>query len=329
MTVRVGICGAGRVSRLHADGFVAAGARVAAFADPVVVVAEAIAETYGACAYPDLDTMIVGGRLDVVCIATPHDLHVAQARAAIEAGLDVFMDKPLALEPVEGRALVDLAQERGRRLGINHNLLFHPAVTEARLLLRDGAIGRPISATAWSAGWLDLAPHDFRLSRERTGGGAWTDAGPHLVYTLIDLLGPCTRLAAFPATGPSRLGGEDTIAAAMAFESGAVASLRISYAFRAPGSDLAWPNGWQQGIEINGTEGALRLVVSPIGSLESFRVGEIGWTTVAAGLCFAESFNGAIADFLAARAAGLDGAGSPEEALYLLTLMRDGFVADR
>ena len=285
-----------------------------------------MARAYGARAFPDLEAMIAADGIDVVCIATPHDLHVAQGTAAIEAGLDVFMDKPLALDPAEGRALVDLARRRGRRLGVNHNLLFHPAVAGARRLLREGAIGRPVSAAAWSAGWLDLAPNDFRLSRERTGGGAWTDAGPHLVYTLTDLLGPCTRLAAFPATGPSRLGGEDSVAAAMAFKGGAVASLRISYAFRAPGSDLAWPDGWRQGIEINGTEGALRAVVSPMGSVESFRAGQAGWTTAAAGLRFADSFDGAIADFLAARTAGRDGAGSGEEALRLLALMRNGLA---
>jgi predicted dehydrogenase len=329
VAVRVGICGAGRVSRLHADGFVAAGAKVVAFADPVASSAEAMAAAYGARAFGDLGAMVTGGELDVACIATPHHLHVEQARSAIEAGLDVFMDKPLALDPEEGRELVALARARGRRLGVNHNLLFHPAVIGARRLLADGAIGRPISAAAWSAGWLDLAPHDFRLSREQTGGGAWTDAGPHLVYTLIDLLGPCTRVAAFPGSGPSRLGGEDSVAAIMAFESGAVASLRISYAFRSPGSDLPWPDGWRQGIEINGAKGAIRIVVSPEGSLERFEAGDERWTRVATGLRFADSFDGVIADFVRARADGRDGAGSPDEALGLLLLMRYAFAHSR
>jgi myo-inositol 2-dehydrogenase/D-chiro-inositol 1-dehydrogenase len=139
VSVRVGICGAGRVSRLHADGFVAAGATVARHRRPGGVGGRGS----GAGVFASLNTMIAAGGIDVICIATPHDLHIPQARAAVEAGLDVIMDKPLALDPEEGRALVDLAGKKGRRLGVNHNLLFHPAAVGARKLFREGALGRP------------------------------------------------------------------------------------------------------------------------------------------------------------------------------------------
>jgi predicted dehydrogenase len=142
---------------------------------------------------------------------------------------------------------------------------------------------------------------DFRRDRARTGGGAWFDAGPHLVYVLADLLGPFASLIALPATMPSRMGGEDTVVAMGRFEGGQVASLRVSYAYVAPASDLPWPGGWRQGMEINGTDGALRFEVSPVGRIELCARGETTWTVVADNLAFSDSFDGAIADFLAAR----------------------------
>ena len=322
MTIRVGICGAGRVSGLHANGFLRAGAIVVAFADPVAEAAAQMADRYGAKAFPTLGEMLAQARPDVVCIATPHDLHVPQATEALMAGADVFMDKPIGLDPASGQGLVDLARQLGRHLGVNHNLLFHPAVMLARELLRAGRIGAVISAAGWSNGWLNLAPHDFRKSRARTGGGAWADAGPHLVYTLADLLGPIDRLTALPARGASRLGGEDSLVAIMALASGAVASLRISYAYTAPGSDLPWPDGWRQGFEINGTEGSLRIVVSPVGRVDLFRHSDADWVTVADGLAFADSFNGAIAAFLASRVPGGPPDTTAADAVRLLAQMQ-------
>lgn len=322
MTTRVGICGAGRVSGLHAEGFIRAGAQVVAFADPVREAATQMADRYGAEAFDTLTEMLMQVKPDVVCIATPHDLHVSQATEALEAGADVFMDKPIGLDPASGQGLVDLAKRLERHLGVNHNLLFHPAVTVARDLLREGRIGRPISAAGWSNGWLNLSPHDFRRSRERTGGGAWADAGPHLVYTLADLLGPIEFLSAIPARGPSRLGGEDSLVAVMALASGAVASLRISYAYSAPRSDRAWPDGWRQGFEINGSEGSLRVIVSPVGRVDLFRHSDADWVTVADDLSFAESFSGAIAAFLAARKSGATPDTSAADAVQLLTQMQ-------
>ena len=326
MTIRVGICGAGRVSGLHADGFVQAGTKVVAFADPVHGAAVQMADRYGARPFGTLTDMLGQAQPEVICIATPHDLHVVQATEALMAGADVFMDKPIGLDPLSGQGLVELAGQLGRHLGVNLNLLFHPAITVARDLLGTGRIGKAISAAGWSKGWLNLAPNDFRKSRARTGGGAWADAGPHLVYTLADLLGPIQHLSAVPARGPSRLGGEDSLVAVMALKSGAVASLRISYAYQAPHADLPWPEGWQQGFEINGSEGSLRVSVSPVGRVELFRQPDADWVTVADGLSFADSFNGAIAAFLAARQPGGPPDPSAADAVRLLALMQSAMT---
>ncbi len=113
MTVRVGICGAGRVSGLHADAFVKAGADVVAFADPMTDSAWRMATRYDAQVFATLTDMLATIRPDVICIATPHDLHAPQATEALQVGADVFMDKPISLDPASGQALIDLAGRLG------------------------------------------------------------------------------------------------------------------------------------------------------------------------------------------------------------------------
>lgn len=298
--VKVGILGAGRISAYHAAGFLRAGAQIVGFADPRPDAAALSAKRFGGEPVAD-ERALIALRPDVIAIATPHDLHVAQAAMALRHGIDVFLDKPLALSATEGQQLVQLAQSLGRNLGVNHNLLFHPAVVAARPYL--GGLGQLVSAAAWSEGWLDITPWDFRLDRARTGGGAWFDAGPHLLYTLENLVGPFEHLVGLPATGRSRLGGEDTIALCGRFANGAVATMRISYAHVAPQSRRPWPAGWQQGFELHGVEGALRVLVTPTGRVETLREKDDDWTVRATDLPFDASFDGSIASFLAARTA--------------------------
>jgi UDP-N-acetylglucosamine 3-dehydrogenase len=259
---RVGFCGAGRVARLHAEGFRKAGATVAAFADPREASAQEIASEYGAAAYAAPEEMIAAGGLDVLCIATPHDLHVPQALLGLEAGPRRVHGQASGPHTSGG------CRARGEALGVraaagvNHNLLFHPAVQRARQLIHEGTIGTPISAQGGRWVGSDMPPGTSAGSGTHGREAAWFDAGPHLVYVLADLLGPFADLRALPATTPSRMGGEDTVVAVGRFAGGQVASLRVSYAYVAPASDLPWPGGWRQGMEINGTEGALRFEVS-------------------------------------------------------------------
>jgi UDP-N-acetylglucosamine 3-dehydrogenase len=300
MAVTVGILGAGRIAGFHAEGIRRAGAEIIGVADVRPDAAAELAERFGGIAVAGEDELI-RLRPDVIVIATPHDLHVPQAMRALRAGIDVYLDKPLALTSGQGLELVQVAAHLGRNLGVNHNLLFHPAVIEGRRLV--SGIGRLVSASAWSEGWLDITPWDFRRDRFRTGGGAWFDAGPHLLYTLDALAGPFADLCGLAASGPSRLGGEDTVGAVGRFANGAIATLRVSYAHSGPGSRLAWPAGWQQGFELHGTQGALRILVTPTGQVESMEAEDRAWSVRATDLPFAASFWRAIGDFLDSRTA--------------------------
>ena len=77
-----------------------------------------------------------------IVIATPAVQHYALARQALEAGKDVFVEKPLALHVEEAEALTRLAESRGRILMVGHLLHYHPAIRRLKELVRGGALGK-------------------------------------------------------------------------------------------------------------------------------------------------------------------------------------------
>src|SRR5690606_13121734 len=80
--------------------------------------------------------------IDGVSLASPASLHFEQAKAALEAGKHVFVEKPLALDLDQAEALVRTAEERGLCLMVGHLLQYHPAYEKLRALVREGALGR-------------------------------------------------------------------------------------------------------------------------------------------------------------------------------------------
>jgi UDP-2-acetamido-3-amino-2,3-dideoxy-glucuronate N-acetyltransferase len=80
--------------------------------------------------------------IDAVAIATPAALHYSLAKAALHAGKDVFVEKPLALTAVEGEELTALSQRLGRVLMVGHLLEYHPAVLALKRLIDAGTLGK-------------------------------------------------------------------------------------------------------------------------------------------------------------------------------------------
>lgn len=317
----MGFIGAGRVAAQHADALADLGTiQPVGVADPRLSAATALAGRLGVPAHDDYHALLVDSTVDAVDIAVPHDLHFPIARDALEAGKHVIMDKPLAVSVADGEHLVRLARDRGRTLSIIHNLLFHPAIQRCGELVRAGRIGQIRTATAWSRGWLDLAPDDFRRSKTRTGGGAWFDNGPHLLYVLKSLLGPVDRCVVFTNRGASRLEAEDSACGVAAFASGATATLRISYAEAVDRPGSAWPEGWSEGVEVAGTDGWIRADVAPAGRLAA-RYGATGRESTQRFVePFSVTFAGALSDFEEAIRANRPLLVEPEAGLDLLQL---------
>src|SRR3989454_777233 len=77
-----------------------------------------------------------------VALATPAATHYERAKGALEAGKDVFVEKPLAIDVKQGEDLVELAASKRRILMVGHILRYHPAVVKLQELIQEGALGQ-------------------------------------------------------------------------------------------------------------------------------------------------------------------------------------------
>jgi len=321
--MNVALVGAGRVAALHGDGLHRTGAaRVVAVADPRADAAAELAGRWGAKALPDLDAVLALADVQAVALAVPHDLHAPMAIAVLKAGRHLFMDKPLATTVEDGEAVARLAAMTRTRLMVCHNLLFHPAMQLAGERIAQEPLGRIATVAAWSHGWLDLTPWDFRMSRQATGGGAWIDGAGHLLYAIERLAGPVAAVRALGATGESRIGGEDSAAAAIRLRSGATGTVQVSYADRLAGGDAPWPAGWRMGLRVSGTAGTLELDLLPEARVAISRDGAAAQVQ-RVDVPFEASFHGAIAEFVRAVGERREPSVTATDALHILRLLHE------
>lgn len=107
--------------------------------DPRAAEAGSVSLAVRAASFEDV---LADGAIDGVSLASPAALHFGQARAALDAGKHVLVEKPLALDVGDAEALVALAASRGRLLMVGHLLQYHPVYLELRELVTAGELGR-------------------------------------------------------------------------------------------------------------------------------------------------------------------------------------------
>lgn len=150
---------------------------------------------------PDLTQMLTqyGEDIDVVFIITPHKFHHDQAKACLEANIDVLLEKPMVMNVAEAESLIETRNRTGRHLVVAFQGSLSPEVRTADKLIRSGVIGeiRTINAQVWQK-WL--GPHDgtWRQNPALSGGGFMFDTGAHMLNTVSDLAGePFVEVAAW------------------------------------------------------------------------------------------------------------------------------------
>lgn len=185
-----------------------------------------------------------------VVVATPHTTHLALASAALDAGADVLIEKPLAVSLVGVPGLLARAQREGRRVHVVCNMRFHPAVVALRAALP--RVGRPLFARAHYGNYLpDMRPGaDYRTlycARAEAGGGVILDAIHEIDY-LRWLFGPVDSVVAEAARlGTLEIDVEDYAALTLTHRAGVRSEIHLDYLQRSK----------RRGCEIAGTEGTL------------------------------------------------------------------------
>lgn len=156
-----------------------------------------IRDTYGVPAHPSLESALEAGRFDALVICTPAHLHLPLALAALERGLHLLIEKPLAVETDLVPAVRDALERSGSFLGVAYVYHHMPWVKEAGRFVREGGIGRLLQIAAVAGQHFPTfrpAYREIYYARHEHGGGAIQDALTHLVNAVERIAGPCTRV---------------------------------------------------------------------------------------------------------------------------------------
>jgi len=142
--ITTAVVGAGYIAQYHVDAARSVpGVTVRAVCDLKRRRAEQFAEAAGvAAAYSDLGKLLEAEDIDVLHVLTPPHLHLGPAEQALRAGVDVFVEKPMAHSVEACRQLRRLAEANGRTFGISHNFLYYEAYERLVSDLRRGRLGR-------------------------------------------------------------------------------------------------------------------------------------------------------------------------------------------
>jgi len=178
---RLGFLGVGWIGRNRMEALAREGlARVTAVADPQAEALAAAAEVAPSAVQAETLEELLEHELDGIVIATPSALHAEQATAALERGLAVFCQKPLARDAEETRRVLDAARSADRLLAIDLSYRHVQALRAARDQVANGAIGELHT--------IDLVFHNaygpdkpWFTDPELAGGGCLIDLGTHLV----------------------------------------------------------------------------------------------------------------------------------------------------
>jgi len=190
----VAVVGCGYWGKNVVRSFAQLGA-LSAVIDPNPAAAESEAAAHGAAAR-SWDEVLADPAITAVSLATPAELHFDQAMAALKAGKDVLVEKPIALTAADGEALKAAAEASGRVLMVGHLLQYHPAFEALLALVEAGRLGalRYAHSNRLSMGKFRLeenvlwsfAPHDVSMLlalfgaapvEVRATGGAFATAG--------------------------------------------------------------------------------------------------------------------------------------------------------
>lgn len=137
---------------------------------------------------PSLEAVLADPEVDLVVLATPNALHAPQARAALEAGKAVVIDKPFALSLAEAREVAGLARDRGLFLSVFHNRRWDADFLGLQREIASGALG-PIRTFESHFDRFRPEVRDRWRERDEPGGGLWNDLGPHLIDQALVLFG--------------------------------------------------------------------------------------------------------------------------------------------
>lgn len=167
----------------------------------------------------DFQQVLGDPEIEAVVIATPAPTHFSLARQALEAGKDVYVEKPFTLDTADAETLISLAQDRQRILMVGHLLEYHPVVTRLKEMIDQDELGNV----------MYIYSQRLNLGTVREDENALWNFAPHDISTILFLLGK--EPVKLSAQGQCYLqeGIEDVVFLTMYFADDTMAHIHVSW----------------------------------------------------------------------------------------------------
>jgi predicted dehydrogenase len=231
--VRYALIGYGKVAQIHAKAIgEAKGSTLVAVWGRDAAKAAAFASQWKILPFTDLSKMVREAQVDAVIITTPHPLHKEHTIAALEAGVHVLVEKPMALTVADCTEMIECAQRVGKKLSVISQRRWIPASQRIKDAIEAGKLGKPMIAQVTMLGWRDeeyYTSDPWRGSWELEGGGVLINQAPHQFDLLHWYLGPVKEVyGQWENVNHPYIEVDDTAVVTVRFASGAIASILVS-----------------------------------------------------------------------------------------------------
>ncbi len=190
MSLKIAFAGTGHISRVHARA-----ARKFTGLELAAVVnhrdgsmAEYAAQFGIKRQFGSIEALLADGDVDILSVNTPNYLHAPQAIAALEAGLHVIVEKPMALNAAEAQAMRQASEKSGAKLMVAHCWRFDEEVNWLKRQVDSGKLGKLLRTRGYGV-HVNWGPSGWFAEAQYAGGGALADMGIHAIDAARYLLG--------------------------------------------------------------------------------------------------------------------------------------------
>jgi predicted dehydrogenase len=268
--LRVGIVGTGGIARNRHIPWFSKHPKVTivAASDPVKASVDEVTAQFGIPGnYTDYAEMFAKEQLDAAIICTPNKFHAPASIAALESGLHVLCEKPMALDPVEARTMLETAKRTGKTLSIGFHYRHMANVRAAKRVVDSGELGNIYMVRVTALRRRGIPSWGTFVQKEIQGGGAMIDFGVHLLDTALWLIGNpkpvevsaslSQNLGTKPNVNPwgqwnyKDFTVEDQVAGFVRFENGTSLMMECSWALNIPES--------KENVSLSGTDAGLEV----------------------------------------------------------------------
>jgi UDP-N-acetyl-2-amino-2-deoxyglucuronate dehydrogenase len=251
-TLNFAIIGIGNIAPVHAAAIHAIpGAQLTAVATRNPERGQAFATEHGAAWHGDYREVLARPDVDVVAIASPHNLHLPMTVDAAAAGKHVLCEKPMARTAAECDEMIDACDRAGVLLGVTFQGRFEPLAIDLREILNSGRLGRLLWASSNTVWYRDAAYYrskPWRGTWAEEGGGVLINQAIHAIDLLVWAAGMPSRITAQTRTLHHEIEVEDGAVAILEYAGGGMGLIQAT--------TIAYP-GYAERLEFYGTQGGV------------------------------------------------------------------------